>query len=223
MRSIALIVCLLAGAACDGRSLTATDASSGRVPLNHRAQGTSCPSARGPGSTANACMLPGEPAGCTSDSSCTEGTNGRCNSSQGGPIVDCVPSCSYDLCASDSDCPDDTPCLCRDSATSGAANRCYGGGNCRVDSDCGPGGFCSPSLVNQACACLGVPCPPDAGAVCAVNGVQVPCDCDPCGHGYFCHTKQDTCVDDSDCPSGAACDYDAFNAKWACSTCEPVP
>jgi hypothetical protein len=168
-------------------------------------------------------MQSDQPAGCTSDSSCTEGVNGRCNTSEGGPIVDCVPSCSYDLCASDSDCPDNAPCLCRDSASSGAANYCYGGGNCRVDSDCGPGGYCSPSLVNQLCACLGVPCPPDAGGACSVNGMPVPCNCDPCGHGYFCHTKQDSCVDDGDCQSGAACNYDAFNGKWACSTCLPVP
>jgi hypothetical protein len=168
-------------------------------------------------------MAPGEPASCVDDSSCTDGTNGRCNTSEGGPIVDCVPSCSYDQCASDSDCPAAAPCLCRDSATSGAANTCYGGGNCQVDSDCGPGGFCSPSLVNDVCACFNAPCPPDAGGACFANGVQVPCTCDSCGHGYFCHTKEDTCLDDSDCSSGAACNYDTLNARWACSTCEPLP
>ena len=137
--------------------------------------------------------------------------------------MDCVPRCSYDECADDSDCPAAAPCLCRPSATSGAANFCYGGGNCRVDGDCGPGGFCSPSLVNDLCACVDTPCPPDAGAVCSVNGVEVPCMCNSCGHGYYCHTRQDACLDDSDCPSGASCNYDTFTARWRCSACLPVP
>jgi hypothetical protein len=51
----------------------------------------------------------------------------------------------------------------------GVANQCKKG-NCRIDSDCGPGGYCSPAT--DAC-----------GAVL----------------GYYCHTAADECVNDDDC------------------------
>jgi hypothetical protein len=47
---------------------------------------------------------------------------------------------------------------------------------------------------------------------------------DTCGHGYFCHTPQDSCIDDSDCrvvtttPTGygPVCAYDVFDHRWSC-------
>jgi len=90
---------------------------------------------------------------------------------------DSIAACSYDECFSDADCPANTPCECRDSASSAAANRCLSGSDCRVDSDCGPGNFCSPSQFGQWC-----------------------------GFRYYCHTASDTCLDDSDCV-GAGCNF----------------
>jgi hypothetical protein len=57
------------------------------------------------------------------------------------------------------------------------------GSNCQVDSDCGPGGFCSPSRfdINSSVDAIGV-----------LGGGMIL-------SGYFCHTSEDYCVNDSDC------------------------
>jgi hypothetical protein len=66
-------------------------------------------------------------------------------------------------------------------------------GNCRVDADCGPGGFCSPTW-DLACG--------------QSNGVV----------GYYCHTPRDTCVDDIDCVDGTKAGYCAWSVdRWRCS------
>jgi hypothetical protein len=65
-------------------------------------------------------------------------------------------------------------------------------GDCRVDADCGPCGWCSPSHSNQYCA-----------------GVA----------GYYCHTSSDQCVNDSDCADsgvGMMCRYDTSLSYWRC-------
>jgi hypothetical protein len=154
-----------------------------RTPLLHRSAGATCPTERAPG------LNDGPPFKCSAlpcpmcgrDSDCTNGTNGRCLS---GP--DSIAACSYDECFSDADCPASTPCDCRDSASSSTANRCLSGSDCRVDSDCGPGNFCSPSQHGQWC-----------------------------GFKYHCHTVSDTCLDDSDCV-GAGCNFDEQTGHWAC-------
>jgi hypothetical protein len=64
-------------------------------------------------------------------------------------------------------------------------------GNCRVDADCGAGGYCSPTF----------------GSCGSFFGVV----------GYYCHTPKDKCVDDSDCPPGD-CRYDPIGGSWACGT-----
>ena len=38
--------------------------------------------------------------------------------------------------------------------------------------------------------------------------------------GYFCHTSEDTCIDDSDCwenGKGDFCTYDPFVGYWGCA------
>jgi hypothetical protein len=103
------------------------------------------------------------------------------------------------------------------------ANSCETESNCRVDSDCGPRGYCSPSQVEAFCMCPSAALCGDSGASCSANGKPVPCECgDACGHGYFCHTRDDTCVDDSDCPDGT-CNYDTVVKRWTCAWCMPVP
>ncbi len=158
------------------------------VPLYHRATGASCPTTRGPGSAPgnSACA----PSCCSSDSECDAGTNGRCNLVAGGFAGS---SCSYDECFSDSDCPSGAPCLCRSSPSDN--NACAQVGNCVIDSNCGPGGYCSPPS-------------PTCDAV-----------------SYHCHTAQDTCINDTDCPGYdagpgpalAACAYDVQAQHWACT------
>jgi hypothetical protein len=74
----------------------------------------------------------------------------------------------------------------------GLGNTCVQG-NCRVDSDCGPG-YCSPSVDSNGCT----------GLV-----------------GYYCHTPSDECIDDADCsmkngPMG--CMYSTAQGRWTCQT-----
>jgi hypothetical protein len=70
-------------------------------------------------------------------------------------------------------------------------------GNCRVDADCGSNGYCSPSPSKNGC-----------------GGIPV--------GGYYCHTRDDECVDDSDCVSTgiSGCAYSTTSNRW---TCIPLP
>jgi hypothetical protein len=197
----------------------------GRVPTNHRASGSACPAQRAP-VTEIACGCPDAgtneitlPDGsvclcgrCGQDSDCTAGPNGRC-----------YLECSYDECFQDSDCEGGAPCTCRASAASPVPNFCQTGSNCAIDSDCGPGGYCSPSLVNGRCACFSSRLCPDSGASCSDSNTAA-CECgDPCSHGYFCHTPCDTCTDDSDCGGSGTCNYDWLDHRWECELCLVFP
>jgi hypothetical protein len=130
---------------------------------------------------------------CLQDSDCTAGTNGRCGN-PGGP-AGC--DCSYDTCMQDTDCPTDQTCACHGSAYNDFGNTCVAG-NCRVDADCGAGGYCSPTAP--------------AGGWCGDVG------------GYYCHTPNDLCLDDSDCADTDAgafagpgfCEYATTNMRWEC-------
>jgi hypothetical protein len=43
------------------------------------------------------------------------------------------------------------------------------------------------------------------------------CSCGgDCGHGYFCHTPKDACLDDSDC-AGGTCNFDLTSKAWMCT------
>jgi hypothetical protein len=168
-----------------------------RIPLNHRAAGETCPSARGAGSIMACDYDSGPPPTCLHDSDCTSGANGRCETPEFIPLA-CQTACSYDECASDSDCPSNEPCDCRTSATDSTANVCVTDSACRIDSDCGSGGYCSPSAGFGSFHCE---------------------------TAYFCHTAKDTCVDDTDCGSSGKCEFITASGIWACGgpTCEPPP
>jgi hypothetical protein len=225
---------LEAGPRCDA---------AGRVPLNHHPAGTTCPLQRPAWTpTANCTSDAGGGLcsidGCFQDSDCTMGANGRCGSFGGPALLDC----SYDACFQDSDCDAGQPCLCRPSNVSGPAslpNVCAPIGNCSVDSDCGPSGYCSPSHVGPtACACVtheacdepdgsGVsdvspPQPPPGVGCWESDGgpwTQVACTCSvpyACGQGFYCHTSCDGCVDDTDCGAGGACNYSLVDQRWEC-------
>jgi hypothetical protein len=130
---------------------------------------------------------------CGSDAECSAGTNGRCivNGNAG-------PHCDYDMCFTSSDCASGKSCGCGD-LTSESANVCVPS-NCSVDTDCGPEGYCSPTLDET--------CGPYGGEYA----------------GVYCHTPQDECFNDSDCGADGAsfgssyCVYFLETGKWACHT-----
>jgi hypothetical protein len=182
------------GGAVDGRTTEGGDsaaADAGRVPTYHRPDDSQCsqPAAAGD------CTISGGTLTCHSDAECTTGTNGRCIESGGGAIT-CL--CTYDTCTHDTDCPTGDLCACHGSAfTGGAGNTCKPG-NCRVDSDCGPGGYCSPSHGTTGCGGL---------------------------TGYYCHTTADTCVDDTDCSGSGAdvCAWSMSATHWECQQQQLCP
>jgi hypothetical protein len=129
--------------------------------------------------------------GCNDDTDCTAGQNGRCTNRGFG--AECS-LCSYDQCDDDQGCSG-VPCVCRASAADLTPNACATGSGCRLDSDCGPCGYCSPSVVE--------------GSICSGNTPV-----------YECHTPKDTCADDSDCTDstvGTSCSFDTMNGYWACA------
>jgi len=165
------------------------------VPLVHRASAAACTQPRPAGMPYARCNSSGPDAGdCSSDQDCTSGSAGRCNCEQFPALAANGNRCSYDGCASDSDCQGGV-CDCRESPahlTSGTQTFCLGG-NCRTDSDCGQGGYCSPSPT------------PGCGA--------------QSWSAYYCHTPGDQCIDDADCTEGNAyCAYDPGSSRWVCST-----
>jgi hypothetical protein len=131
---------------------------------------------------------------CSSDAQCGDaGPNARCIQAW---VDGCA--CTYDSCFHDSDCTGET-CACHGSPYVGGGNRCVPG-DCHVDSDCGAGGYCSPSYGAQNCGGLS---------------------------GYYCHTPVDDCIDDSDCngvsTSGPVeligpnvCAYSTTSSRWEC-------
>jgi hypothetical protein len=211
---------VIAPVACATTSVDAgaSSMSDAGVPFNHRPAPACCPAQRGPapaGQPYPTCsMVPGSvcpsefATTCKSDSDCTAGATGRCFPDEGlvGP-----GGCSYDECFTDSQCGSKIPCVCRTSSADTNANVCDVGGNCAVDSDCGSGGYCSPS--------------PQIGQYGPNQTVNVCWGSKP----YFCHTASDLCVNDSDCASldaGAnlvspplppwTCAYDAQDSRWEC-------
>ena len=127
---------------------------------------------------------------CAADNACTAGTDGRCVQNNGGAIF-CT--CTYDTCTHDADCAAGQTCACHGSTyTYGDGNTCIAG-NCRVDADCGAGNYCSPADNVNSCGSL---------------------------LGYFCHTPQDTCIDDSDCTNSSSgpqvCTYSSTAGHWQC-------
>jgi hypothetical protein len=162
--------------------------------LNHRPNDVQCSEPAAPGHCGcSGCNL-GPQFTCVSDSSCTQGVNGRCTA--GGAVAGC--SCTYDACSGDSDCPSNQTCACHGSPYAYAGNQCISG-NCRIDSDCGAGSYCSPS-----------------GDLSVV--------------GYYCHTPQDTCINDDECtvrncsgpPGEPRCVYAGSAGHWQCQ-CIPIP
>jgi hypothetical protein len=158
--------------------------------------------------------MKGDLVDCLVDADCTSGVNPRCTYA---PPFGCVTSCTTDECFSDDSCKSGQPCLCRADESSQTPNVCDTQSGCRVDADCGPGGFCSPSLIGVFCVCMSPaycdpPCPGD-GCACG----------DSCEHGYFCHAPRVTCLDDTDCKPGAFCAFDKVERRFSCQECVAIP
>lgn len=173
--------------ACSGGAVTSGIA--GRTPTVHRASADACSTAKAPDTSSDA----GIAGACHSNADCTMGRNGRCVT--GGRVPN---QCVYDACYSDSECASsDGTGVCACGGGFGGNNVCLTSG-CRVDGDCGAGGFCSPTL----------------GSCGHVETAQA----------YYCHTAQDECVDDQDCATDAAprgyCAYEKTIGHWKCSTSE---
>jgi hypothetical protein len=168
-------------------------APSGAAPVNHRPSDAACHSVPARGT----CTAGNPRDTCSSDAQCANGAsgaNGRCISDNSGSLPYCT--CTYDACAGDADCPSGKTCACHGSAyTEGAGNTCTAS-NCRVDSDCGPAGYCSPSVDLSVC-----------------NGAGV--------SGYYCHTSSDECQNDADCPQTpvgpGACAHSIATGRWQCT------
>jgi hypothetical protein len=158
------------GSTGGGGSTGTTTSGCGRVPDNH------VPQASGP------CGLPEPGTPCMVDADCV-----------GAPCKDfgTVKVCDPNFCTTDSDCaaPNDL-CACSGQYNASAGSTCVQA-DCHTDADCGPGGYCSPSIVGY------------------------------CGQthlaGFFCHTCADTCVNDKDCTSPAFCGFDPTVGHWACA------
>jgi hypothetical protein len=187
------------------------------IPAEHRAVSQSCPSERGSIGPIDASHCTDTSGlACTSDADCVAGRNGRCqlNGSQ------CRTYCSYDDCGTDTDCPDRQPCICRSGGTDTMANRCLAGSNCRTDDDCGECGFCSHSVQRADLQCpSGKGC---SGPECDGGGTASQCICTSIvGSVYACHSRDDECGGDSDCPglSAGYCAYVEAAGHWMCGSC----
>jgi hypothetical protein len=90
----------------------------------------------------------------------------------------------------DGDCATGQACACHGAPYMGGIGNTCVPGNCRVDSDCGPRGYCSPSF-GPGCGGIG---------------------------GYYCHTIADQCIDDSDCIEAGrdVCVYVTPANDWEC-------
>ena len=169
-----------------GSSGTTSSGGGGRVPEKHRPVAAACTGER----------TNQEPTGanggeCAKHVDCTKGRNGRCVFGRAGTM------CTYDQCANDGECETGV-CSC-DTGT-GGTDVCLHMSGCKIDADCGAGGYCSPTQGD-----------------CGNYGGIV---------GYFCHQPNDECVDDADCKTvpgangGGSCRYNKTVGHWRCETSE---
>jgi hypothetical protein len=189
--ALSIAVVLAVFAACGDSSRDPTP----RVPLLHRATADVCAE-----NVTSPCAPDAGPLACTTDDECihvgwTIPMGASCAAVIWG--ARCVSSaCVFDTCLRDEDCPSGGACSCR-GTTRGGGGSSWGNvcvpGNCRVDADCGPGWYCSPTAD------------PGVGPFYGVAG-------------HYCHTPDDACVDDGDCLDASYyCAYSREVGHWACS------
>ena len=183
------------------------------APLLHRPVSVACPVVVVPPGQSGpdpSCTYEAGTEECASSTDCTGGLNGRClpfilRRNEHTPLIPPPPidpcagtECVYDQCETDSQCAPNAICDCLAAPDLGG-NFCGPVGTCRVDSDCGDGGYCSPGASS-----LGSPC--------GLTGV------------YFCHSSADTCVNDSDCgDAGRLCMHRFDAGGFSCLPFCPPP
>jgi hypothetical protein len=158
----------------------------GEVPSEHRATPQSCaPNAPVP-------LPSGGVPGCVLSADCTSHGYGSCTAGL----------CVSDFCLADGDCQKGYVCACGGITTTvspppgetDAASQAYAinicvPATCRMDSDCGPEGYCSPSY--NGCGNL---------------------------EGYYCHGPADTCADPAkDCCGSQYCIWSAAAGAFSCA------
>ena len=196
-RNLAVGLLLALGAAGVAATVMRLTAPRPPAPQVHRAVASKC--------AASVRTVERDPSleGCKSDAECQKGVNGHCQRHMVAH-AHFENRCIYDGCSTDDDCKkqDEDPLSTRLGAgpcicgDRGEVNACMGG-NCRTDADCGSS-YCSPSRDFQ-CGYEGTP-------------------------GYYCHTSDDECLNDSDCTTDAGkpaqCRYDPDANRWACRSSE---
>ncbi len=174
-------------------------------PTNHRPTAVACSTTRPPANDPPDAG-PAPPGFCNSDSQCTAsdaGTNGRCLS----PPAE-EPQCTYDSCAVDVECAGSVcECGVPFAGQGRYPNQCVPRGTCTIDSDCGAGGFCSPTFG---------PCGGQGSGQAGLGP--------PVLAGYYCHTPLDACTNDDQCPGTNTdpgfCAWQPLLASWACTKVE---
>jgi hypothetical protein len=171
--------------------------------------------------------------GCRSDADCKDPHrfDGRCvkNPSYGGlaplraagnllaapPPAPPHSVCVYDDCHTDADCAAKSRCVCG-SGGSPARNHCTPLDQCRADRDCGADHVCTCAAGGSPNYCVEGDCHRDED--CA-NGLR--CE------GSRCHTKNDKCRSQADCPpnseGGRVCAFAVESRRWECHVVPPVP
>jgi hypothetical protein len=182
-----------AGTGSGGGGVAGAAGAAGRVPAAHRPTASSCPAMMLPFNSPTMCPFAKAPG--------LEVPAGWCNSVSdctAGQDPRCVGSLPFGNCSCTYDaCFSDGDCpageIC---ACSGvySGNACVGG-TCEIDADCGAGGYCSPVVDGCSSQVL----------------------------GYACHTAQDTCSDNTDCPFGASCAPDPSTKAWRCGPANGCP
>jgi len=208
---LVMVVGLIVLAACGGGANEGPDAGGGSSSSSSGARSTS--GADGNGrvprnhrSSADQCSAPAPAGNCMAAGEVLGGAfqcfkDSDCtagtNGRCGNPGGPAGCACSYDKCMQDTDCAAGQTCVCHGSPYNDFGNTCVAG-NCRVDADCGALGYCSPTVPE--------------GGWCGE------------GAGYYCHTSNDLCIDDSDCAgvdAGTAagqafCEYSTTKGRWEC-------
>lgn len=138
-----------------------------------------------------------------------------------GPPVDAGSPPPMGACSVDADCTTGTNGRCQHVGQLLSPRCTYDA--CAQDSDCKQGTtcHCDPSgnrCIESSCTtdaqCKGRGCSPTFESSCGVfDGVR----------GYYCHTPNDTCINDSDCKDSTTrnCAFDLNVGHWACASSSP--
>lgn len=187
LRVVLALLPALAMAACGGDARETTPPGYGPTMPP---SGPTLPPENGPTMPGDVLPGAGGSGGTSSQSSANDDAGSGIAAQHRSSSETCSNDHPSDFCFDDSDCRTGGPCVCAGSEARNRWNVCLDG-NCQTDADCGDDGRCSPTLSDCG----------DYGGII----------------GYYCHTPQDTCVNDSDCSESAGyCMYRPELGHWQC-------